>query len=150
MIVLDVYSAPVGYPSSKPRPKREFLNLIEGFGIENDKFGGKDLLKSVMVIGTNSYKIAKSNNIELPDGALGENILVDFDPHTLKIGDKIVIGEAILEVTANCPVCNHLKEFDSALIKILQNKRGIYCKIIKGGIVKKGNKIDIIKEVLIA
>ncbi len=41
--VLGTFSAPKGSQSSMPRPKTESLNLIEGFGIENDKFAQKDL-----------------------------------------------------------------------------------------------------------
>jgi len=116
-----------------PRPKVERLVLIEGYGIKNDKFAGDVLDKTVMIIGQNSYDIAKENGIDLIHGTFGENILFDFDPHLLHVGDKIEAGEAILEITEKCTVCNHLSVFGAKLPKLIKAHRGLYCKILKSG-----------------
>ena len=56
--VLEVFSANKD-SSGLPRPKVESLNLIEEYGIEFDKFAGKKLDQTVMIVGLESYKIAK-------------------------------------------------------------------------------------------
>lgn len=132
--VLEIFSA-TKESSGLPRPKVEQLNLIKDFGIENDKFAGKKLDQTVMIVGLDSYEIAKKHNIDLEIGSLGENILLDFDPHVYEVGDIFQIGESQIQITQVCTVCNHLSVFDKELPKLLKNHRGLYCKILNSGII---------------
>lgn len=134
--VLNTFSA-TKESSGLPRPQVSSLNLIEGFGIENDKFAGKKLEQTVMIVGTKSYEIALQNGIKLEFGSLGENILLDFDPHELNVSDEILIGDCLIQITQICTVCNHLSVFGEELPLLLKNHRGLYCKIIKSGIISK-------------
>lgn len=141
--VIGTYSAPKGFKGSV-RPKVEKLNLIKDYGIENDKFAGKDFDRTVMIVGLKAYEIAKQNNIELEFGSLGENILMDFDPHSLNVGDIIQIDNVKLQLTEECTVCSHLGVHDKRLPKLVAKHRGVYCKILDDGIIKKG--LDICKQ----
>jgi MOSC domain-containing protein YiiM len=134
--VLKTFSATKD-SSGLPRPLVSELNLIEDYGIENDKFAGKKLNQTVMIVGLKSYEIAKENAIDLAFGCLGENILLDFDPHDFKVGKQLTIGNSIIEITQVCTVCNHLSVFDENLPILLKGHRGLYCKIIKSGIIQK-------------
>ena len=140
--VLEIFSA-TKESSGLPRPKVKELNLIENFGIENDKFAGKKLEQTVMIVGLKSYEMASEQNINLEFGSLGENILLDFDPHNLEVGTNLQIGEAIIEITQVCTVCNHLSVFDKNLPQLLKAHRGLYCKIIKGGFIFKDMEVKI-------
>ena len=140
--VLETFSA-TKESSGLPRPKVDNLNLIENFGIQNDKFAGKKLDQTVMIVGIKSYEIAKEQGINLEFGCLGENILLDFNPHELDIGTNLIIGDSIIEITQACTVCNHLSIFDENLPFLLKGRRGIYCKIIKSGQIKKEMLIKI-------
>ncbi|MFA6741384.1 MAG: MOSC domain-containing protein [Arcobacteraceae bacterium] len=134
--VLDTFSA-TKESSGLPRPKVDKLNLIKDYGIENDKFAEKKLEQTVMIVGIESYKIIKDNGINLEFGSLGENILLDFDPHILEVGSKLIIEDSEIQITQICTVCNHLAIFDESLPLLLKAHRGLYCKIIKSGIVSK-------------
>ncbi|MGE4461827.1 MAG: MOSC domain-containing protein [Arcobacter sp.] len=134
--VLATFSA-TKESSGLPRPKVKELNLIKDFGIENDKFAGKKLDQTVMIVGLKSYEIALEEGINLEFGSLGENILLNFDPHDLEVGTRLIIGEAIIEITQICTVCNHLSVFDKNLPQLLKVHRGLYCKIIKSGFISK-------------
>ena len=129
-----------------PRPLVKELNLIQGYGIENDKFAGDDLDKTVMIIGQNSYDIAKKNGMDLSYGSYGENILFDFDPHLLNVGEIIQIGDTLIEVTQKCTICKHLSVFGAKLPKLIKKHRGLYCKILKGGNITTEDKTYAIKE----
>ncbi|MFK5882657.1 MAG: MOSC domain-containing protein [Sulfurospirillum sp.] len=124
-----------------PRPRVEKLVLTEGYGIENDKFAGDELHKTVMIIGLKSYKMAKEKGIELKQGSYGENILFDFDPHLLNISERLQIGKSIIEITEKCTLCNHLSVFGTKLPKLIKNHRGLYCKIIKSGEITKAQAV---------
>lgn len=142
--VIQTFSADKN-SSGLPRPQVETLNLIVDYGIENDKFALKNLDQTVMIVGLESYEIAKHQGIELVYGSLGENILLDFDPHKYEVGDRFVIGQSEIEITQVCTVCNHLSVFDKKLPKLLKSHRGLYCKIISGGIIT--NELNVkIKE----
>ena len=141
--VLKLYLAPVG--TSGIREEKESLSLKENYGIEGDKFANKEIDRSVMIVGTKPYIMAKENGIALPESALGENILLDFDPHTLPDNSKLQIGSALLEITKACTLCNHLLKYDKSLPKLILKHRGIYCKVIKSGIINKNDKVYLLK-----
>lgn len=140
--VIETFSA-TKESSGMPRPKVENLNLIKDYGIENDKFAGKKLDQTVMIVGSKSYEIAKENGIDLELGSLGENILLDFDPHDFEVGTNLKIGDTTIEITQVCTVCNHLAVFDDKLPKLLKSHRGLYCKIIEGGNIEKEMIVEI-------
>ena len=147
--VLQLYIAPIG--TSGIRDSRNSLELKEDYGVVDDKFAGnpKKIERSVMIVGTKPYSMAKDVGIDLPDVALGENILLDFDPHTLQIGTVLEVGEALLEITAACTLCSHLTQYHKDLPKLILNHRGVYCKVIKSGIIKKEDYVTVanVKEI---
>jgi MOSC domain-containing protein YiiM len=142
-IVKDTFSANKNH-SGLPRPKVEQLECIKDFGIKDDKFANKNLDRTVMIVGQIAYDIAKENNIQLKNGSLGENILLDFDPHILNKDNIISIGDVKLQLTYECSICNHLSCFDSKLPKLVENHRGLYCKILTNGIIKNNQEVFIL------
>jgi len=143
--VIEIFSANKAQ-SGLPRPIVSNLELIEAYGIKNDKFAGKDEEKSVMIVGIDSYELSKQNGIELKYGSLGENILFDFDPHNFPIGTQFKIAETIIQITEKCTICNHLVVFDKKLPRLVKDCRGLYCKIIKGGEIKKNSSIIVLNN----
>jgi len=138
--VLEIFSAPVGY--KKPvRPIVEKLILKKGYGIEGDKFALKDLDSTVMIIGINSYHMAQKSGINMEYGSLGENILLDFDPHTLPIGTVLDFGDAKIEITQRCTICSHLAVFGRSIPELLKDHRGLYCKIVSSGTIVKNSDL---------
>jgi len=146
--VLNLYIAPP--KSSGVRVEQKSLNLVQDSGIVGDKFANKDIEKTVMIVGLKPYNMAKEQNIELPTSALGENILLSFDPHELNIGDRLAIGDAILEITQNCTLCKHLSKYSSKLPKLIVKHRGVYCQVIQGGEIKQNDSVELIKQEEIA
>ncbi len=114
---------------------------VDTKGVIDDKFYDKNRERSVLLTSVESYTLALEHNIEIPYGALGENILIDYNPYDLPTGTQIKIGEAVVEVTQNCTICNHLATFDKRLPTLLKDDRGIFVKVIKKGIIKKGDKL---------
>ena len=143
--VLDTFSAKKGQ-SGLPRPKVQELKLISGFGIEEDKFAGLDEEKAVMVVGKYAYDLAKENGVNLEFGSLGENILFNFNPHEYNVGTILQIGSVVLEITQACTICNHLTVFDDDLPILLQDCRGLYCKIVKSGNISSSMSVKFKKD----
>lgn len=112
-------------------------------GVINDKFHAKDLKRSVLLSSIQSYTLAKENDIDMDYGALGENILMDFNPYNLNIGDTIKIGHVTLEITQECTLCKGLSKVDSKVPKLLKEHRGIFAKTVTKGNIRVGDKVYI-------
>jgi MOSC domain-containing protein YiiM len=121
--------------TSKTIEKR-YLN-IETEGIIQDKHYGKDIERSILITSIDSYSLLEAHDITIPHGALGENLLIDYNPYHLPVGTQIKIGEAILEITQNCTLCKHLAIHDKRIPKLLKHDRGIFAKVIQSGTIKK-------------
>jgi len=102
---------------------------LDANGVEGDKFYAKDENRAILISSIESYKLSQDNGIELEDGALGENILIDINPYHLLPGDKLYIGDVELEITQNCTLCKGLSSLSPKLPKLLKNDRGIFAKV---------------------
>ena len=105
---------------------------VDELGIKDDKFYAKDSMRAILITSNTSYNLTKENNINIQTGSLGENILIDISPYHLVHGDKLLIGNTILEITQNCTLCKGLSSVDKKLPKLLKNDRGIFAKVISG------------------
>jgi MOSC domain-containing protein YiiM len=112
-------------------------------GVLNDKFYTKDPMRSILISSLESYTLAKENNISMPFGSLGENILMDFNPYSFHPGDQLKIGNVILEITQNCTLCKGLSKVDTKAPKLLKNHRGIFAKTVTSGNLKIADKVYI-------
>jgi len=139
-----VISLHLGLGSGLPKPQVEVLELIAGFGAKGDRHAGKDPDRAVLVAGLPAYEKAREAGIDLPFGALGENLLLDLDPHHLPPGTRLRVGEALLELAQVCTVCSSLSQFDLRLPKLLYGGRGLYARVLEGGLVRVGDPVRIL------
>ena len=107
--------------------------VLEEQGIVGDKHYGKEPSRTVLITSTYAYDLLLHENINAHFGALGENIVIDYDLHQLNPGDKIALGEVVLKIAQNCTLCNHLSKIDKRVPKLLRNDRGIFAQVVKGG-----------------
>jgi MOSC domain-containing protein YiiM len=139
--VLELFIALKG----APKQQRTFIE-VDTKGIVEDKFYAKDENRAILLTSQESYKLAEKNGIEFEVGLLGENIVLDINPYGLSCGDRVEIGEVMLEITQNCTICNSLSKIDKALPKLLQCDRGIFAKALQKGMIKKDDKVKIYKR----
>ncbi|MFK5938661.1 MAG: MOSC domain-containing protein [Sulfurimonas sp.] len=114
-------------------------------GVIEDKYYDKDIQRSVLMASLESYELASSHGINAPYSALGENILLDYNPYHLKPGVRLSVGDLVLEISQNCTLCNSLSKVDKRLPKLLKDDRGIFAKVINSGIINKGDNIYLLK-----
>jgi len=119
---------------------------LDDKGVVEDKYYNKNIERSVLITSHDSYKKAAENGIDAPYSALGENILIDYNPYHLKPGAKLVIGDLILEISQNCTLCKSLAKVDAKLPKLLKNDRGIFAKVINSGTIHKGDNIYLLDK----
>ncbi|MFC2074475.1 MOSC domain-containing protein [Campylobacterota bacterium] len=121
---------------------QDTLDLDTG-GVLKDKFHAKDPGRSILLSSIESYTLAQQNNIDMPYGALGENILMDFNPYKLQVGDRLTVGDVIVEITQECTLCKGLSKVSPKAPKLLKEHRGIFAKTVTPGTIKKGDTVYI-------
>jgi MOSC domain-containing protein YiiM len=127
------------------RTEKKKLTLDEK-GIVDDKYYNKSTQRSILITSKESYNLAKKYNINMAHGALGENLLITYNPYHFPIGQKILIGNVVLEISQNCTICNHLSQINKILPTLLKNDRGIFAKVLQGGIIHEGDEIYLYPE----
>ncbi len=135
--VLELFISVKGAPD---RVEKTQIRVDE-HGVLQDKFYQKDLQRSILITSRQSYLLAQENGIDLSLGALGENILIDYNLYHLQAGDRIKLGEALLEITQNCTLCKGLSKVDERLPDLLKEYRGIFARTIISAEIKKGDTI---------
>ena len=139
--VLGTFSAPRGV-SGMPRPRAERLRLKSGYGIEGDKFAGGAEHKTVMIVGQRPYTMAREElGVTMEPGSLGENLLLDFDPHEFAAGTIFRIGNARIQIVESCTLCKHLAVFHERLPRLIRDHRGLYCRILTDGEIESGDSV---------
>ncbi len=130
----------ISVQGSSSRVEKDVFDL-DPKGIIEDKYYDKNIQRSVLITSEASYTLANKHNIQLPFGSLGENILIDYNPYHLNAGDQLRIGNVILEISQYCTMCDHLSKIDKNLPVLLKDDRGIFAKVIEGGVIKKEDEI---------
>ena len=135
--IITLFISKQGMPSRK---ETNMLTLDEK-GIIEDKYYNKSIQRSVLITSRESYILAKKTNIDMSYGSLGENLLIDYNPYHLSMGQKLQVGTVILEISQNCTLCDHLSKINNQLPTLLKNDRGIFARVLQGGNIKEGDKI---------
>ena len=130
---------------------------IKSLGIEKDficdqkNHGGAD--QAIYIYGQPDYDWW-SNELkrELVPGTFGENLTIsELESAALNIGDRLYVGGVILEVTAPRIPCSTLaaRMGDAMFVKIYRRaeRPGLYCRVIREGVVRTGDKVTVKKYV---
>ena len=119
--------------------------FIEEFGLKDDAHSGP-WHRQVSLLGIESFKKMTEQGAEgLVPGIFAENITTEgLVLYELPIGTRLAIGETIHEVTQIGKECHTGCEIARKVGKCVMPKEGIFTKVIKGGIIKKGDFIEVL------
>jgi MOSC domain-containing protein YiiM len=81
--------------------------------------------------------------IDLRPGIIRENITTDgLNVNSLQIGQLLRVGQARLEVTSVCTPCDQMEAIRTGLRKELWGRRGMLCRVLYGGRIRRGDPIE--------
>lgn len=81
--------------------------------------------------------------MDLAPGMVRENITTEgLEVNALKAGQRVRVGEVQLEVTLVCEPCEELEKLRAGLREQMVGRRGMLCRVLRGGMVKPGDSID--------
>ncbi len=122
--------------------------LIEDFGIQDDAHAGK-WHRQISLLGQESVDTMIAKGLDhLSPGVFAENLLTEgIVLYELPIGTVLRIGETEHEVTQIGKECHTGCEIKQITGDCVMPREGIFTKVLKGGKIKAGDDIEIIKTI---
>ena len=115
--------------------------LLDELGIEGDAHAGF-MHRQVSLISIEDIRTMMEKLPDLVPGSFAENLTTEgFDLSALKVGDRLKVGETILEVSQIGKECHTKCEVFRKTGDCIMPKKGIFTRVIKGGKVKTGDTI---------
>lgn len=137
----------INISSKKGVRKKETAEALlkENFGIEGDAHASDKWHRQVSLLAVESIKKMQDAGLDVGPGDFAENITTKgIDLPSLPIGTKMTIGDnAEVEVTQIGKECHNKCEIYYQAGDCVMPKEGIFVKVLKDGMIKKGDKIKI-------
>jgi molybdenum cofactor synthesis domain-containing protein len=149
-----VYSVNIGEKKGEIKKPVDKIELIEDFGIKGDCHAQKGINKQVSLLSwerMNEEFFCLKDKVDIKPGIFAENITTErIDLRKLKIGDKLKINEVVIEISEIGKKCHLYCEIYKKVGKCIMPKEGIFGKVLKGGVIKKGDVIEVIPKIDVA
>lgn len=130
--------------SSKKREKKTQVShaiLIAGHGVEGDAHAGG--IHQVSLLAQESIHMGIASGVELCPGDFGENITTEGIVLTsLKVGDRLAAGEALLQISQIGKTCNEPCSIGERLGDCIMPREGVFAKVMRGGRITPGDAIQ--------
>jgi len=120
--------------------------LKEYYGIIGDAHSNSDTHRQISLLAIESINKMRDLGLNVNPGDFAENLTTEgIDLVNLPVGSKMLVGEnTILEVTQIGKECHARCTIYHQAGDCIMPKEGIFTKVIKGGKVKTGDKIELI------
>ena len=123
---------------------------VTRFGVEGDwqrnrKYhGGPN--RAVCLFSHELYEWLREKDIDLQYGAVGENFTTrGLDLGALAKGDRLRVGDCLIEITDVRVPCSNLKKWDPDLPELIVGHSGWVAKVIEEATVRPGAQIMLIR-----
>lgn len=117
------------------------VQALANQGFEGCVHGRPDSRRQVLLIEGETLR-----ELGLLPGMARENITTEgIQLPELSSGRLLRIGEAVLEVTVPCEPCKHMDAIRPGLKDELQGRRGIMCRVIESGLIRRGDELEVIE-----
>ncbi|AGB41192.1 molybdenum cofactor biosynthesis protein MoaC [Halobacteroides halobius DSM 5150] len=121
------------------------VELKIDYGLEGDAHAG-DWHRQVSLLAQEDIAYMKEQGLELEAGAFGENLITQgLDLQMLAVGAKLKLNSNIvLEVTQKGKECHDRCAIYEAVGDCIMPRRGIFARVVKGGKLKKNDKVEVL------
>ncbi|MCK5098858.1 MAG: MOSC domain-containing protein [Desulfobacteraceae bacterium] len=119
--------------------------LIKNHGFEGDAHAG-DWHRQVSFLSQENIDAANERGLDVSFGDFAENIAtLGVDWKTLPVGTKVKLGKkAMVEITQIGKVCHKKCAIYYKAGDCIMPKEGVFVKVLEGGELKKGDKIEVV------
>ncbi len=122
----------------EPLPEVE---VIADFGFQDDRKARPGSKRQVLLLDEETIQ-----EFGFRPGDLDENITTRGLPvGELRRGQHVRIGDALLEVTIECPACYKLEALRPGLEEAMRHRRGMMTRVLQGGVLRVGDTISVVR-----
>jgi MOSC domain-containing protein YiiM len=126
-----------------PMEELEEAHAVEDVGLEGCAHARPRGKRQVLLMDRETLEA-----FALAPGIARENITTEgIDVNGLAIGERLWIGEVELQVSAVCDPCEQIEALRPGLQAAMQGRRGMLCKVARGGLLRRGDEIVVIQMV---
>ena len=112
--------------------------ILADFGLEGCAHAKAASNRQVLLVDRETLEA-----MDLQPGILRENITTDgLNVNNLQIGQRLRMGQTLLEVTRICTPCDQMERIRPGLRKELWGRRGMLCRVLECGILRPGDAIE--------
>jgi MOSC domain-containing protein YiiM len=127
-----------GTGRSEPRDR---VRALEGHGLEGCAHANPP--RREVLLASQHHLDA----VGVPPGAIRENVTIaDADVHAWPIGQRVRVGEALLEITMVCDPCHRMDELREGLRAEIDGRRGMLAHVVEGGEIALGDAIELLES----
>jgi MOSC domain-containing protein YiiM len=144
-VLAQLNVSPGGMPKLPVVSARVTAAGVEGDKQRNLKYhGGPD--RAVCVFSEELYDELRDAGVDIPGGgAVGENFTTrGLDLRKLAKGDRLRVGQCVIELTDVRIPCNQLKKWDPDLPELIVGRSGWVARVVEEGPVKTGDPIQVL------
>jgi MOSC domain-containing protein YiiM len=118
---------------------RDRVRALQGYGLEGCAHANPPR-REVLLVSKDHL-----DSVDVPPGAIRENVTVEgADVQTWDVGQRVRVGEALLEITMVCEPCNRMDELRDGLRAELDEKRGMLAHVVEGGEIALGDAVELV------
>lgn len=125
--------------SHRPMREVESATALQDAGLAGCRHARSGSRRQVLLMDTETLEA-----FDLQPGQIRENIAtVGLAVNQFSKGQRLHVGEAVLEVTGPCEPCFRMDEIRAGLQGKLRGQRGTLCRVIQGGRIVRGDSIQL-------
>ena len=138
--VVHLFRAP---KRREPMEELQEARALEDVGLEGCAHARPQGKRQILLMDRETLDV-----FELAPGIVRENVTTEgLDINGLAIGQRLQIGEVELQVSAVCDPCEQIEALRPGLQAAMQGRRGMLCKVARGGLLRRGDEIVMIQMV---
>jgi MOSC domain-containing protein YiiM len=136
-----VLAVSVSAEKGVPKTNVGQVRLIENWGIEGDAHAG-DWHRQVSLLSIESIATIRALGLEVQPGDFAENITTqDVDLAAVRVGDRLMVGECVLEITQIGKVCHARCSIYARVGDCVMPREGLFARVVRGGMVRAGDAV---------
>jgi MOSC domain-containing protein YiiM len=141
-----IYSIAISKERGKLKKEVPEALVVVGSGIEGDGHAG-DWDRQITCLNFSSVlKSNEVNRLNMGPGDFAENILIEgLDFSNIGVGSKLKLGTSVILEVSQVGKEDHPSVVTRNFGVSLLPSEGLFCKVIAGGHIKKGDIVEIIK-----
>ncbi len=134
--------------SDKKGIRKKPVNSViikKNFGIEGDAHASEKWHRQISLLALESIKKMQLKGLDVKSGDFAENITTEgINLPGLPVGTKMSVGENVeVEVSQIGKICHTRCAIYTQAGDCVMPREGIFAKVLKGGVVRKGDKIKV-------